>query len=98
VFVRPPDNKRLPAHLRGYDADWHKRSKEFLAAHPVCEDCGGRATDADHVPSRRILIERGVANPDADIYLHPRCHSCHSAKTSRDDGGFGRKKVGVSKS
>jgi 5-methylcytosine-specific restriction enzyme A len=83
---RPPD-RRPSAARRGYDARWRERRKEFLSTHPYCEDCGAPATIPDHVPSRRTLLAQGVADPDADQYLHPRCHSCHNKHTNAVDGG-----------
>jgi len=94
VSVRPRDT-RPTAASRGYGARWQRIRAAFLAAHPYCEDCGAPATDVDHVPSRRILVARGVPDPDADEYLHSRCHAHHSKKTATDDGGWGR---GVEKS
>ena len=89
ISTRPPDT-RPSAARRGYGARWQHFRKKFLAAHPDCEDCGAPATDVDHVPSRRELNRRGVPNPDADQYLHARCHPHHSKKTALEDGGWGR--------
>jgi len=83
------DSRRGSARARGYDAAWERRRARFLADHPVCEDCGAPATDADHDPARRVLIAAGVADPDDERFLHARCHRCHSVKTVRVDGGFG---------
>lgn len=87
--TRQPD-LRPTAARRGYGAAWQKRRAAFLATHPYCEDCGAKATDVDHIPSRRVLVERGEIDPDAEKYLHPKCHSCHSKKTTTVDGGWGR--------
>lgn len=85
----PAPDPRPTSARRGYGARWRVKRKDFLERHPYCEDCGQPATHADHVPSRRILVMRGVDNPDADVYLHPRCGPCHSSKTAREDGGYG---------
>jgi 5-methylcytosine-specific restriction protein A len=87
-LVRPPD-LRPSAALRGYGARWRVVRAAFLAAHPICESCGQPATIADHVPSRRELVSQGVANPDADQYLHPLCRTCHNRKTIQLEGGWG---------
>jgi 5-methylcytosine-specific restriction protein A len=83
---RAPD-LRLSAARRGYGAGWRKKRAAFLAANPACEDCGHPATDVDHIPSRRELLAQGVHDPDADQYLHSRCHSDHTRKTNRQEGG-----------
>ena len=70
---------------------WRRIRAQFLAANPACLDCGGSATVADHAPvSRRELIARGEAHPDAHRHLQPRCASCHSRRTVAVDGGFGK--------
>ena len=86
LFVRLPEH-RPTAAMRGYGSHWQKQRKAFLLAHPYCEDCGSAATIADHEPSRRELVRQGVADPDADQYLHPRCQTCHNRKTNKLEGG-----------
>lgn len=90
---REVDGRRPSARARGYDSRWERRRRSFLRRHPRCEDCGGQATVADHVPTREELVARGVADPDADEWLHPKCASHHSQKTAAVDGGFGNPKV-----
>jgi 5-methylcytosine-specific restriction protein A len=60
-----------------------------LTREPLCRACKLRgklvpATDVDH-------IDGDVRNM-ADENLQPLCHSCHSEKTAREDGGLGRKR------
>jgi 5-methylcytosine-specific restriction enzyme A len=81
---------RTSASDRGYGRTWRKRRANFLDRHPLCEDCGEPSTDADHVPSRRELVARGEVDPDADEFLHARCHRHHSSKTARHDKRWGR--------
>lgn len=81
---------------RGYGTAWRDRRARFLAANPVCADCGGAATVADHAPvTRAELVRRGDPDPDAAHHLQPRCASCHGRKTVRDDGGWGRPPSGA---
>lgn len=80
---------RPTARQRGYDRTWELRRAAFLSANPRCAACGGVATVADHIVTRRALIARGVSDPDADRYLQPMCATCHNRKTARQDGGFG---------
>lgn len=79
-FTRKPD-PRPSASRRGYDARWRKVRARHLKQSPYCEDCGRPATDVDHIPDRVELVAKGVPDPDAEQYLHSRCHSCHSKKT-----------------
>lgn len=85
-----PDDWRIPASERGYDAAWRRVRNAYLAAHPLCEAClpAGRyttAVDVDHIvpiaadPARRL----DAAN------LQALCRSCHNAKTAREQGRVG---------
>ena len=83
------DTRRGSAHARGYGRAWERLRAAVLAEEPLCRECqaAGRveaATDVDHVKPRA----RG--GTDARSNLQPLCHECHSAKTAREDGGFGR--------
>ncbi|WP_354139730.1 HNH endonuclease signature motif containing protein [Bradyrhizobium sp. LB11.1] len=81
------DRLRPTAPQRGYDSDWKSLRAKHLAAHPYCVDCGDAATDVDHVVSIRRAPHRRLDVTN----LASRCHSCHSRKTAREDGSFGRK-------
>lgn len=70
-----PEAPRPNANQRGYGWDWSKRSQAYLAAHPTCERCGGRSTDAHHV--------HGIGADPEGVVLMALCHSCHSALTRR---------------
>jgi len=84
---RQQETARPTSTQRGYGSKWQKKRATFLLANPHCEDCGRIATDVDHEPSRRELVQMGVTDPDADEYLHSRCHSDHTRKTNKQDGG-----------
>lgn len=80
---------RGSAASRGYDALWRKRRELQLLREPLCRACkaAGRlvaATDVDHI----IALRKGGAD-HFDNY-QSLCHACHSAKTAREDGAFGR--------
>jgi len=87
---RPPKRDgRGSASRRGYGASWRKRRDRFLKRHPLCAIClsEGRtrqATCVDHV----VPVTRGGA--DTPENWQALCASCHSRKTAREDGGFGR--------
>ena len=76
------ETRRENSHRRGYDRQWNKISKRYLAAHPFCVHCAkaGRetlATEVDH-----IIPFRG----NRDLKLDPEnwqalCKVCHSKKT-----------------
>lgn len=83
---REYDRHRGSAHQRGYGATWRKKRRAYLQRNPLCVEClrQGRvkpATDVDHIISRR----RGGTDDESN--LQALCHSCHSRKTNREDGG-----------
>ena len=71
--------------MTAYRGDWPRRRARFLRRNPACTDCAARAEVPDHVPPRRLLVALGVADPDDDIWLQPRCIPCHDTKTARLD-------------
>jgi 5-methylcytosine-specific restriction protein A len=84
--VAEPDPGRI------YTTRWwrQQRRPEYLAAHPFCTLCPAPAAVPDHYPvSRRVLVARGVADPDADEHLRPLCKRCHDRSTARlQPGGW----------
>lgn len=93
------DRTRGSSTSRGYDYRWQQARAAFLR-HPdnvLCKDPDRRhagvyrlATDVDH-----IVPHRGdqVLFWDRSNW-QGLCHDCHSFKTAREDGGFGRMGVG----
>ena len=79
------DQQRGSAHKRGYGVGWRAHRAAYLRDHPICcvPGCNRPATDVDHIVPRR----RGGSDEDAN--LQPLCHAHHSAKTAREDGGYG---------
>jgi len=61
-----------------------------LASRPLCEwpGCNQAASEVDHV----VALSKGGTNDETN--LRPLCKAHHSAKTVREDGGFGRVKRG----
>jgi 5-methylcytosine-specific restriction endonuclease McrA len=55
--------------------------------HPECAECGAPATDVDHV----IPLADGGSNDIGN--LQALCHSHHSAKTAREQGGWQHSKA-----
>ncbi|HXG36536.1 MAG TPA: HNH endonuclease signature motif containing protein [Dehalococcoidia bacterium] len=81
---------RASSAQRGYGAEWRRLRAAFLAAHPLCCDCGEPATDVDHE------TPRSAGGTDDWRNLRSRCHRCHSKKTAARDGGFGNRGKGGS--
>lgn len=82
---RAPD-KRPSARARGYDTKWERTRAEYLRSHPLCQDeagCIQRATDVDHIDG---LGPKGPRGHDPSN-LRSLCHSHHSQKTYRSEGG-----------
>lgn len=84
------DAKRGSSASRGYTAKWSKASKAYLAENPWCAEClksgrRTRATETDHIIPHKgnLILFWDHSN------WQPLCHSCHSIKTAREDGGFG---------
>lgn len=73
-----------------YAGRWRKARLTFLAREPLCRACAKRgrttaATEVDHeIPHKGDqALFWDTSN------WQPLCNSCHSAKTAREDGGFG---------
>ena len=92
--TRPPTHKphRVPirddrpsAASRGYGGRWRKLRLIVLAEEPVCRMCGRvEAVHVDHI------VARAKGGGDERTNLQGLCQRCHSKKTARVDGGFGR--------
>lgn len=88
---RKYDARRGSSSQRGYGYKWQQYSRAYRAKHPLCHlkltDCTGLSEAVDH-----IVPVNGAADPlfwRADNH-QAVCKSCHSVKTAREDGGFGR--------
>ncbi|GAB5501332.1 MAG: HNH endonuclease signature motif containing protein [Pseudohongiellaceae bacterium] len=82
---RAHDQRRPSSTARGYDAKWRRIRNRVLAGEPNCRVCGRVATEVDHITP----LTRGGTHALSN--LQPLCKSCHSKKTVREDGGWGRK-------
>lgn len=47
------DQKRPTATQRGYNGEWAKARKQYLAAHPLCCRCGVTANVVDHIKAHK---------------------------------------------
>lgn len=79
--------------MEGEGKQWHRYRLAFFSENPWCLDCEAKkllvqATNIDHVQAWRFF---------PDLFWEPTnhrglCHSCHSRKTIREDGGLGRQR------
>lgn len=63
---------------------WKRASKEFLAKHPLCDECGrqGKVTPAEHTD--HITPHRGDVGLFWDVSnWQPLCASCNAKKARR---------------
>lgn len=78
---RRAEAKRPPARARGYDSEWERKAKEFLAepGNKRCE-CGNPATLVRHVISIRKRPDLRLARSN----WKPGCRWCNARDTARD--------------
>jgi len=88
-FNQVEQERRGTASERGYGSRWARYRRMYLAEHPICVQCRRGATDVDH-----IKAIRGPYDPLFWVQENHQalCHSCHSEKTVKENGGFGRQK------
>lgn len=82
---------RGSAASRGYGQRWRRLARMQLMRQPLCADPfgvhAGRPVRGAHVDH---IVPRQAGGTDALENLQTLCASCHSRKTVRCDGGFGR--------
>jgi len=88
------NKERGSAASRGYDARWTAYSKDYRSRNPLCVDCltVGVLTSVEH--GGHVDHIKAVAGPDDPLFWsednhQSLCNSHHSAKTAREDQGFG---------
>jgi 5-methylcytosine-specific restriction protein A len=93
---RSADARRPSAARRGYGARWDAARRAYLAQHPLCECDECRRTGELKASSvvDHIIAHRG----DPRLFWDQSnwcamSKTCHDRKTSRQDGGFGRRRV-----
>lgn len=90
-----PPNKResRPAYRRLYGRQWAAYSKAFLSRpeNVFCKECMKDGKEVIANQTDHITPHRGDYGLFWDVTNHqPLCESCHSSKTVKEDGGFGR--------
>ncbi len=94
----PPAAREPPrphSAARGYTYRWKRYRLWFLRQHPLCQcgpeccpdGCTKASSDVDHI--------QPVTGPDDPLFWDETnhqalWHDCHSRKTARENGGFGR--------
>lgn len=72
----------LPTNSR----HWQRMRAQVLAEEPVCRcGCGQASTEVDHIDGR-CETRHDYRREN----LQGLAHDCHSAKTARENGSFGR--------
>jgi hypothetical protein len=74
----------------GLRAQFEALRAQVLVEEPTCRVCGAPTTDVDHVVAVAVRPDLVVVRSN----LQGLCHAHHSAKTTREDGGFGRGRGG----
>jgi 5-methylcytosine-specific restriction protein A len=64
--------------MRGYGYEWRAIRARQLKVSPCCEQCGGWATEVDHVRPLAMGGRNDTGN------LRSLCKPCHSAHTMRN--------------
>jgi len=81
---------RDPAARKRYGRTWKRIRDRYIAAHPLCEECGksGKLMPAEEVHHIKPLSKGGT---HAEGNLMSLCTSCHSEITAREGGRWRRR-------
>lgn len=84
------DTRRGSAHRRGYNRNWEAFSEWYRSQHPFCVMC---EADGNLVAAECVDHKIPVTGPDDPSFfleeaVQSLCWSCHSVKTSKQDGGL----------
>jgi 5-methylcytosine-specific restriction protein A len=75
------DRWRGSSRARGYDANWERFRKWFLARHPFCADCERLATEVHHV--QKVKDRRDLKLVEANCMA--LCKADHTKRTARGE-------------
>jgi 5-methylcytosine-specific restriction protein A len=78
---------RPNSNARGYGTDWQELRQ--TVPHTPCTSCAKPYKNGFHLDHK---LPRSAGGTDDVCNLHWLCHSCHSRKTAKNDGGFGHQR------
>lgn len=89
VHTTPKVDPRPNSRARGYDHSWEKTAAAVRREEPWCRLhlARNQKVSTAHVDH---IVPRARGGTDDRSNLQGLCSSCHSSKTVREDGGFGR--------
>lgn len=73
------DARRPNARARGYDAEWEREAKAYLALHKHCR-CGAPAVVVMHIRSIRTAPHLRMERSN----WQPGCHRCNAIDAARE--------------
>lgn len=94
--ARKREQQRGNFRERGYSPAWTRLSKWFRTHNPLCEPCrlgtyGPKKLTPSACVDHRVSKARGGTDEHSNLIA--MCWSCHSRKTYREDGSFGRARL-----
>ena len=91
---RRVDSRRPSSRERGYGERWRAVARAYLHSHPFCECGPDCCPNGCRRPSRQVDHIDGLGPNGPRGYdptnLQALAVECHSRKTVREQGGFGR--------
>jgi len=92
--LKQQNSERPSANERGYTYRWHKVSRLYLQANPLCAEClkEGRTTAASVVDHIKPHKGNQALFWDENNW-QSMCRPHHDKKTAAEDGAFGNKQT-----
>jgi 5-methylcytosine-specific restriction protein A len=75
------DRWRGSSRERGYDRNWERFRKWYLARHPACYDCGRLATEVHH----KLKVKDHPELKLVEANCMALCKTCHTKRTARGE-------------
>lgn len=89
--------RALTTAQQGYGSRWQRLRLAFLRSNPLCVHCkADKRIRAANVVDHIVPHKGDDSLMWSESNLQPLCASCHSVKTSSEDGGFGNARRGTS--
>ena len=91
AHAKKVEAQRGTASQRGYGHKWRKARITFLARSPLCAECQRQGVTRPAAEVDHIIAHKGSQDLFWDTSnWQALCKPCHSEKTVREDGGWGR--------